>query len=222
MDEPWSPSLTHMLSFRLFNIPVHVHPFFWITLGLIGGGLSAQSSEEVLYVLMFVLAGFLSILVHELGHALTIRKYGLATEVHLVAFGGFASYAAGRLDRRQSFLVTAAGPGIQIILGILALVLLEFMPLPAGSLMGYLLSSLVLVSIFWAVLNCLPIHPLDGGQMLAAVLGPQRRRSVHLIGILTALSIGLLGFVLLNGALLLLIFMGYFAYQNWQAYSQAG
>lgn len=106
-----------MFSFRLFNIPVHVHPWFWVTLALIGGGLRANDTLSMLLVVMFVLAGFISILVHELGHASMIRKYGLPTEIHLVAFGGFARYPSGQLNRKQSFLVTAAGPGIQLALG---------------------------------------------------------------------------------------------------------
>ncbi|MGB0257063.1 MAG: metalloprotease [Coraliomargarita sp.] len=203
-----------MFRFRLFNIPVFVHPWFWITLALIGSGVAKNG---FLYLAMFVLAGFVSILVHEFGHALMIRKYGLPTEVHLVAFGGFARHPAGQLDRKQSFLVTAAGPAIQFVLGIVAVILLQVLPFPEGSLLQIALSFMALVSFVWSILNCLPIHPMDGGQMLAAVLGPQRAPLVHLIGIVTAVAIGLLAFFVLN-ALILLLFMGFFAYQNWQQY----
>ena len=206
-----------MFSFRLFQIPVHVHPWFWLTLALIGGGLRAHDAASMVIVLMFVLAGFISILVHELGHASMIRKYGLPTEIHLVAFGGFARYPQGYLNRKQSFLVTAAGPGIQFALGMLALVILQVVPIPEASMLRVMLHYLVLVSFFWSILNCLPIHPLDGGQMLAAVLGPQRVRLVHLTGMAVAAFIGLAAFLWLH-AWILLIFMGLFAYQNWQQY----
>ena len=206
-----------MFSFRLFKIPVYVHPWFWLTLALIGGGLRANNATSMVIVLMFVLAGFISILVHELGHASMIRKYGLPTEIHLVAFGGFARYPQGHLNRKQSFLVTAAGPGIQLALGVLAMVILKVVPIPETSMLRVMLSYLVLVSFFWAILNCLPIHPLDGGQMLAAVLGPQRLRWVYLTGMVVALLIGLGAFFAWH-AWILLIFMGLFAYQNWQQY----
>ncbi len=206
-----------MFSFRFFKIPVHVHPWFWLTLALIGGGLEAHDATSMVIVLMFVLAGFISILVHEMGHASMIRKYGLPTEIHLVAFGGFARYPQGYLSRKQSFLVTAAGPGIQFVLGILALVILKVVPIPEASMLRVMLHYLVLVSFFWSILNCLPIHPLDGGQMLAAVLGPQRVRLVHLTGMVVAALIGLTAFLWLH-AWILLIFMGLFAYQNWQQY----
>ncbi len=212
MNYSWS-----MLQFRLFNIPVFVHPWFWLTLALIGGGLRANDATAFIEVAMFVLAGFVSVLVHEFGHALTIKKYGLLTEVHLVAFGGFARFPAGHLDRKQSFLVTAAGPAIQFALGIVGMILLQILPFPEGSLLQVALSFMVLVSFVWSILNCLPIHPMDGGQMLAAVLGPQRAPLVHLVGMATAIAIGLLAFFVLN-ALILLLFMGFFAYQNWQQY----
>ena len=105
-----------MLSFRLFGIPVRIEPWFWVILALIGGGLRANDALSMLWVLLFVLAGFISILVHELGHALTVRKFGLSPAITLIAFGGYASFPAGRLTRKQSFLVTAAGPGVQCLL----------------------------------------------------------------------------------------------------------
>lgn len=207
-----------MVTFRIFKIPVSVHPWFWVTLALIGGGLGANSSYAVLMVILFVLAGFISVLVHELGHALIVRKYGLPTEVHLVAFGGFATFPQGHLSRKQSFLVTAAGPCVQFMLGVLCLVLLVGVPMPAESLLRKMIQYLTGVSFVWSLLNCLPIFPMDGGQMLAALLGPQRRRLTYLTGMFTAIAIGLLGYFLLN-ALLLALFMGFFAYQNWQQYS---
>ncbi len=212
--------MLRMLSFRIFNIPVHVQPWFWLTLGLIGGGLHAQDAMSMLMVLLFILAGFVSILIHELGHALMIRKYGLPTEIHLIAFGGFATFPQGRLSRKESFLVTAAGPGVQFVLGILALMLLNVLPIPSESLMRPLLSFLVWVSLVWSVLNCLPVFPLDGGQMLAAILGPRRQQTTYLVGMLTAIALGLVGFLLLQ-SILLPLFMGYFAYQNWQGYQGA-
>lgn len=203
-----------MISFRLFGIPIRIEPWFWVTLALIGGGLRANDAISMYLVLLFVLAGFLSILIHEMGHALTVRKFGLAPAITLVAFGGFASYPAGRLSRSQSFMVTAAGPGVQFVFGILMLLLAQVLPIGANSLVAAFFNYLVLVSIIWAVLNCLPIYPMDGGQMLAAVLGPQRERYVYLTGMLCAVIIGLLGLFLLN-AWILFLFMAYFTWKNW-------
>ena len=210
-----------MLQFRCFGIPVRVQPWFWLTLLVIGGGLSAGSSAELLRVAMFMIAGFLSILIHEMGHAGMVRRYGLPTDITLVAFGGFASFPSGKLNRKQSFLVTAAGPGVQLAFGLAALALLQIIPVPGESLFLYLVVFFVWVSLFWAVFNCLPIHPMDGGQMLAAILGPRRQRTVFAISAVCAILIGLLGYALLR-SWLIPIFMALLAYKNIQDFQALG
>ena len=209
-----------MINFSILGIPVRVEPWFWITMAFIGGGLGASNSQEIFIVLVFIFAGFLSILVHELGHAVAIRKYGLPVMITLQAFGGYASYPSGRLDRKQSFIVNAAGPAVQLALGVFMIFLGRRLAIPPGSLFEPFLTFLIWVSVVWAVLNCLPIYPLDGGQMLAAVLGPHKQRLVYLTGTIVAVVIGVAGYMYL-GSLLLPIFMAVFAWQNWQAY-QAG
>ena len=209
-----------MIHFSIFGIPVRIEPWFWITMALIGGGFSAANSLDIILVLVFMFAAFLSILIHELGHALTIRKFGLPTSITLQSFGGFAAYPAGRLNRVQSFIVTAAGPAVQFAFGVLLVVLSRYLAIPEGSLFGPFMRDLIWVSIAWSILNCLPIYPMDGGQMLAAVLGPQKQSYVHLFSVIVAVSIGLAAYFFL-GTLFLPLFMGLFAWQNWQAYQAA-
>lgn len=206
-----------MLHFSIFGIPVRVEPWFWITMAFIGGGLHASNSVEIMLVLVFVFAGFLSIMVHELGHALMVRRFGLPTAITLQAFGGYASFPAGRLSRVQSFIVTAMGPGVQFLLGGVLILVGAVLPIPEGSLFGPFLRDLIWISVAWSILNCLPVYPMDGGQMLAAILGPARQRFVHLVSVLVAVGIGILGFFVLK-APILAVFMGLFAWQNWQAY----
>ena len=168
-------------------------------------------------MLVFVFAGFLSIIIHELGHALTIRKYGLPAAITLRAFGGYASFPAGKLDRKQSFVVTAAGPALQFAFGVLLIVLAPSISIPEGSLFLPFLRDLIWVSIAWSILNCLPVYPMDGGQMMAAILGPKKQHYVHLISSIVAVIIGIAGYLCL-GTILLPIFMALFAWQNWQSY----
>ena len=206
-----------MIHFSILGIPVRVEPWFWITMAFIGGGLHAANSIDIMYVLVFIFAGFLSILVHELGHAVMIRKYGLPTSITLQAFGGFASYPAGRLSRKQSFIVTASGPAVQFALGVLLIIVARNIAIPEGSLFRPFLKDLIWVSIAWSILNCLPVYPMDGGQMLAAVLGPRKQHFVHLISAIVAVVIGIAGYLYL-GTILLPIFMALFAWKNWQAF----
>jgi Zn-dependent protease len=207
-----------VIQFRLFGIPVTILPIFWLTLGLIGlMGNGVSNSSQLLGLALFVLAGFLSILVHEFGHALTIRFYKLPTEIVLQGFGGYASHPAGVLTRLQSFLVTAAGPAIQIALGVVAFSVLIFAPLPDIPIKEFVW-DLGIVSIFWALLNCLPIFPLDGGRMLQSILGPRRIKGVFITGMVTAGALAILG--LLSSQIFLAIFMGLFAFENYKYLQQ--
>lgn len=204
-----------MIRFSLFGIPVRVHPFFWLTLAIIGGALWADSPEAIFRILLFLLAGFISILVHELGHALTARKFGARSEIVLQAFGGYAAYSGVRMTRPQSFMITAAGPAVQIVLGLAVLIAIPNLPeLNQNAL--YFLVVLYWISLVWALLNLLPVLPLDGGQMLNAVLGPERIKTTLWVSLIVAATAGLLLFLLFK-SILALIFMGMFAWQAWQA-----
>lgn len=207
-----------MIRFRFLGIPITVEPWFWLTMAFIGGGLSANSTEALLRVALFVFAGFISILIHEMGHALVIRKFGLPTQITLTTFGGYAAHPAGILSRKKSFLVTAAGPAIQIVFGLLVWLIYVNSTMPSNNI-EYFVFILAAISIIWAIFNCLPIFPLDGGQMLASILGPRRAKVLHMTGIICAVIIGLIG---LNfGYYLVLVFMGLFAWQNYQMLQQS-
>lgn len=206
-----------MFRFNLFGIPVNVEPWFWLTMAFIGGGLRANSTADFLATALFVLAGFISILIHEMGHALTIRKFGLPTQITLSTFGGYATHPAGILSRKQSFIVTAAGPALQIVFGILVLLIAKNMTYPSLQIYHFVY-WLWKVSLIWAIFNCLPIFPLDGGQMLASILGPRRAKALHITGIVCAVVVGILGFS--AGYMIAAIFMALFAWQNYQMLQQ--
>ena len=207
-----------MLRFTLFGIPVQVQPWFWLTMAFIGGGARANTKEALLLLALFILAGVISILVHELGHALTGRAFGARSAITLQAFGGYAEFSGTRFNRPQQFLVTAAGPFVQIVLGGAIFVALHFLG-DLKSEAGYFWVSLAWISIVWAVLNLLPVMPLDGGQMLNAVLGPERIKLTLWITIITAAVAGVAIFQW-TGSILFALFMGLFAYQSWQALRQ--
>ncbi len=205
-----------MIRFLIFKIPVEVQPFFWVTLIILGGALHADSSAEIFRILLFVIAGFISILVHELGHALSARVYGANSRITLQAFGGYAAFSGVQLTRRQSFLVTAAGPAIQITLGLLVMLVLRALPEQTNQNGTYFLGILMMISFFWAILNLLPVVPLDGGQMLSALLGPARMKITLWISIIVAITAGILIYTT-TGSFLFPIFLAMFAWQAFQA-----
>lgn len=203
-----------MVRFTLFGIPVEIQPWFWLTLALIGGIGGADTPAGLLALLLFVLAGFISVLVHEFGHALTGKHFGAKTAITLHAFGGYATFPVGKFTRGQDFLVTAAGPAIQIVLGGVFLLLLLFGP-AVSPMATTFVTYMAWISIFWAVLNLIPVIPLDGGRLMSSILGP---RQIEL-ALKISMATGVIGAVLLykfTGSILFPIFLGMMAFQNWQ------
>jgi len=209
-----------MFRFSIFGIPVEVQPFFWVSLVLLGGADRADSMIGIFRVLLFVLAGFISILTHELGHALTARAFGAQSAISLQAFGGYAVHSGTNFKRWQNFLITAAGPLVQIALALATFLLLNSLDTlkPEGE---YFLRILMIISFFWAVLNLLPVVPLDGGHMLSSVLGPARIKITLWTTIIVAVVVGLWMFTQYSSFIFPII-LGMYAWQAHQALRTLG
>jgi stage IV sporulation protein FB len=93
------------LNFQIFGIPVRVHPFFWLIAFLLG-----MSDPDPVSVLIWVAAVFVSIVVHELGHAFAARAHGWPPRITLYSFGGLATYSPTYHTPRSQILISAAGP----------------------------------------------------------------------------------------------------------------
>ena len=76
------------------------------------------------------------------------------------------------------------------------------------------------MSLIWALINLIPVYPLDGGQILQNILGPRRIQLTLAISIVAAVIIG--GLFVLNGYYLFAIFLGFFTWQNYKMLSQLG
>ena len=128
-----------MLRFTLFGIPIVVEPWFWLTMAFLGGGLNALQRNypgDYLGVVLFMMAGFVSVLVHELGHALTGSKRGGGQVwIRLWALGGLAYQQGGRLDRKNRCLMILAGPGAGLLLAVVSIAcLFVIFPVPEALL----------------------------------------------------------------------------------------
>ena len=214
----------HMLQFRCLGIPVRVEPFFWLTLAILGAlntnrSIPDNSPIAILLIALFVLAGFISVLIHELGHALTARHFGAQVSIVLQALGGYARYSTHGVSRMQNIAITAAGPLLQILLGALVLGILKLAP-PAQPAAAMFLIWLTAISFIWAIFNLVPILPMDGGRILQLALGPERIRITLWISIGTAAAMTIAAMTM--GQLFIAIFMAMFGYQSWQALQQRG
>lgn len=129
LDPPPTP---YDLHFRLLGIPVRIHPMFWLVVVLLG---DLRGSPQQL--LLWIIAVLISILVHEFGHALTMRRFGQSPRIVLYALGGYAtargndytwggwSVGVSRLSTAQQILVLLAGPGAGFILAVFIFALVK-------------------------------------------------------------------------------------------------
>lgn len=201
------------LRFRIGSIPVVVEPWFWLS-ALIFNAHDMQGPRIVIWLLIF----FVSVLVHELGHALATRAFGARATIRLHSFGGLTQPSRG-LSRWRSIAMTLAGPGAGFALGALAMLVLHLAP-GLTPLARWTLQRLMLVNFFWGVINLLPIPPLDGGHVLLGVLGRRHERAARIIAVVVAGLVVLYG--LSSGSVFLAILFGLLAFQNVQTLRAMG
>ncbi len=151
-----------MLRFSLARIPVAVHWSFVLI------GVLVIGQFEIPEVVGFVVGVFIAVLSHEMGHALTARRFG-ATQVTITLFGlgGLTQYPANTpLTPGRRFLIAASGSAVGMTLGGLLFigrdteVALGLFPFGRAVIWGIIVAGLL-----WGALNWLPILPLDGGNM---------------------------------------------------------
>lgn len=178
-------------NFRLFGIPIQVSLFFVLMAVLLSQGF-ARGSPVMLAVWVVVI--FLSVLFHELGHAFTARAFGHQPYISFIALGGVTAWREkGEMTPGRRLLVSFAGPAAGLALGVAVLVLGGLFT-TKGSAARNTAALIALVNGFWAVINLIPMLPLDGGKIMAAVFDlvtPGRgRRASRYISIATAVGVG--------------------------------
>lgn len=209
MNEPQSTPGT--IQFPLGPFPVLVRPSFWLVMAIFGGlGMSGTR-----FLVSWILVAFVCVLVHELGHAVIGRVFGASAWIELHSFGGLTHHDRA-LSRWRDVLMAAAGPGFGFILGAICWYLLR--QAPRGSLMRLALDQAVFINFYWGLLNLLPVLPLDGGRVMAGVLGPSRRRAARTFAI--AISVIVVAWSVANRQTYLAIMFALFAFQNFQALNQ--
>jgi Zn-dependent protease len=210
---------------KLFRIPIKIEPaFFVMTLFL---GLGGSRRDPVL-LLEWVVVVLVSIVVHELGHALVARAFGLMPQIRLYQMGGLTSWTSGKqLNPLRHLAISLAGPAFGFVFGGLVLLLGKSALDLQTPLVAVIYFDLLWVNIGWSIFNLLPILPMDGGQVLVTLESWLRKRDErllsHTISLVAALAIAVIAF---NARSLWIGFLGiYFAYLNgsylfarWQAF----
>jgi stage IV sporulation protein FB len=229
-----------VLSFRLFGIPVQVHPFFWLVAFLLG-----SNSPDLAMILIWVAALLICILVHELGHAALIRAFGYYPWIILYGMGGLTSYnpayssETARLTPLRQILISLAGPAAGFLLagvtaGAIAAAGYADHLLYLGGYGGFFwvvvglpnerlqdfINNLFFICIIWGMINLLPIFPLDGGQIARQIFSaasPYRGLRWSLaLSLVTATAMAAIGALYWRSWYVAILF-GYFAYNSYLA-----
>lgn len=161
-----------------FGIGVHVHWSFLILLGIIGlSSLSSGGVAGAVFSITLIVALFTCVVLHELGHSLAARAFGIQTRhITLYPIGGVAQLERMPRKPHQELLIAVAGPAVNVVIAILLIpvVMVVGFPETAEDVMrpGFasLLVSLLGLNIFLVLFNMVPAFPMDGGRVLRALL----------------------------------------------------
>ena len=202
-----------MLRFQFFGFPVEVQWHFWLMAAIFSGVGSVEGVEGLQLLVISIAIILVSILIHELGHALAMRKFhDRRVTITLYSFGGFAQGSV-RQPRMSSLIISAAGPAFSLALGLLGW--LVDRAFPVNHWLAVEAADVWLwVNFGWTILNLLPVLPLDGGHILEAALGPFRLRATLIVSAITAA--GVAAFAATTGRWITVIFFAMLAVQSWQ------
>jgi Zn-dependent protease len=193
---------------RLLGVDVYLHFTFLLLLAFLGF-LYWRATQEVtatLHGVAFIIALFGCVVLHELGHALMARRYGIKTrDITLLPIGGVARLEKMPEKPMQELWVALAGPAVNVVIAAVLFVGLAatggFVPAEGVSLTGgSFWQRLMVVNLLLVAFNLLPAFPMDGGRVLRALLatGLGRRRATAIaanIGQGMAILFGIVGFL---------------------------
>ncbi len=211
---------------KLFGIEVYLHFTFLLLLTFLGlyYWRTTHNVAAALEGVAFIVALFGCVVLHELGHALMARRYGIKTrDITLLPIGGVARLEKMPEKPMHELWVALAGPAVNVVIAIALLIGLaatgglssmEEISSSGGSFWQRLLALNLVIAAF----NLLPAFPMDGGRVLRALLALRmgRRRATVIaanVGQIMAIGFGILGFFYNP----FLIFIGIFVYLGAQA-----
>ncbi len=231
------------LRFRFLDVPVRVHPLFWLITAVLG-----FVPHQLLFVALWILCAFVSILVHEFGHALMAKRFHGSPSILLYGLGGLCASSGERTDG-QRIAVLLAGPGAGFALGgLVMLITSAFFGITAqehvaiaGSMLGldlnaiaglgvyqklpstaavFVYEKMIWINLMWGLVNLLPIWPLDGGQIFQVLIARsnprQGVRQSHIVGLITAGILAVYFLATGSEGLFRPFFFGMLAYINFQ------
>lgn len=155
--------------FQIFGIPVRIHPVFWLSSAFL-----VWNGREPQLIFPGIICVLVSVLVHELGHAIMSRRYGYPSEIVLFFLGGYAT--SSRFSTWKSVKVSIAGPAAGFALFLLTDLAFNYMTeyhrqvLIDYPVVWSCFLHLLFMNLMWNVINLIPTLPLDGGNIMQALV----------------------------------------------------
>lgn len=225
---------SRVFTFHVFGIRVHVDLYFFLMALILGG-----NQRNLGFIAIWVAVVFVSVLIHELGHALVSRKYGHAPWIELYPGGGL-THGIERTSRSvlywrdlkikthdpfiENLAISLAGPAAGFIVGGIVWLGVQGMPdLNSSIYLRVLVWDLMWVNIGWGILNLIPMLPLDGGNIMRIVVQKLRDDDDERLPLQISIGVGVIAAILalLNGLLWGVMLCGWFTFQNYRRLQHA-
>lgn len=182
-----------------FGIPVRIHITFPLILVLFGAEAWTEGGPAAaVRAVLLILAVFVCVVLHEFGHSLQVRRYGIAVrDVVLLPIGGMARAERIPEQPRQEIIVAISGPLVNFALALILYAVMAVLDRPINPEFDFL-ASLFAINLVLGLFNLIPAYPMDGGRILRGLLAT---RVTYLRATRYATSVGQLiaqGFVVLG------------------------
>lgn len=197
---------------KLFGIPIKIEIGFLIVTFFLGTG----HGINVAMIFEWMVVVLISVLIHELGHALTAKFFKLEPAIILYGMGGLTHWDPQLIvTPLRQILITLAGPFAGFTFGFIVLAIGIIIP-PSSPLLATTYRDLLWVNFGWGIFNLLPMLPLDGGQILGSIETWIKKREsrviTHVLSLLIAL--GVLILALSFGLIWIGLLGAWFAFSN--------
>ena len=163
---------------RFSGIDVRMHITFLLLVGWVAllYGRQGQSVSAAVAGVAFILSVFLCVILHEFGHALAARRYGIKTrDIILLPIGGVARLEKMPTNPLHELWISIAGPAVNVVIAAILFMWIKvsasFDPFQVMTVTaGPFFERILVVNLFMIAFNMIPAFPMDGGRVLRAVL----------------------------------------------------
>lgn len=193
---------------------IRIEPLFF----LMAIALGWLNSQTLMGTALWAIIILISVLFHECGHALTAVLFGQRAQMTLTVFGGVTQHFGPQLTGVKNFLVVLNGPIAGFALYFMCVFLLKIPAITEQPVLFYLATIGSYVNLFWTCVNLLPVHPLDGGQLMLilfrGIFGLRGTRMAFVFSLIISVLVAI-AFFLLNAFIAGSIFL-MFAFESYR------